>query len=115
MNTMMNCNPDSVYETGRTIDSAEQAIALLRERCLAKTFPSADIDTCRIKVHQRPDQPREAGDIDWKRLAKRMVARRVGKRTVYDLVFSIQGCGSNSYHFQVSSDGWFSHRGCCGK
>jgi hypothetical protein len=117
----MNCNFDAVYETGRALDSPEQAIALLKERYLAGTFPTADIDTCRIKVREAAAQPqgqtppRSEDDINWKALAKRFQTRKVGKRTVYDLVFSVQSCGIDSYRFEVTSDGWYSLGGCCGK
>ncbi len=112
--TRMNCGFDVVTETGRAINSPEQAVALLRERYLATTSLDTDLDTCRITV-RGPEVLRKETDIDWEGLARRVTTRIVGDRTIYDLTYSVRHCGINSFRFQVASDGWVSHGGCCGK
>jgi hypothetical protein len=114
LRTFMNCGPEEVYEYERKIDSARAAIDLVKEVYLEKNTPIHEMDTCRLVGKRGPNEPHQAGDIDWARLVNNVRQCTVGRRTIYELRYSVQGCGGESYRLRVSSDGWLSHYGCCG-
>jgi len=95
--SMMNCGPERVFETGRRVESADAAVALLN--CLSK------------------DQRfwfRHKVNCDQQCMKERMQEQKVGDRVVYELVYSARDCGQDSFTIKVSSDGWVSDYGCCG-
>jgi hypothetical protein len=114
--TMMNCGPEHVYALGVSIRSAQAAIDLIKDMYLGGKAGFWNMATCRRA--ERPsdeDAPRRNDDIDWSRLVRRVRERSVGKRTIFEFTYTAFGCGPDSYVVRISSDGWLSHYGCCGK
>lgn len=111
-----NCGPEHLYDFKKRIDSVAAAVELVRELYLEPNGPLGNLATCRVVAKSyRTSTPPNPADIDWQRMSKRVQQRRVGERTIYELTYSADRCGPDSFVLRVSSDGWASTFGCCGK
>jgi hypothetical protein len=55
----------------------------------------------------------DAGGIDWGHVAAAIKTKKIGNRTIYELSFQPSMC--STYTFRITSDGYTSLYGCCGK
>jgi hypothetical protein len=101
--TVPNCGPDERKRVpGNDLLSTAVFVSFLRERLLwlgdslsLDDFRSAD------------------GTVDWARVAASTEVSNLAGRTVYSLRFKPQGC--TFYDLRVTSEGYTSLYGCCGK
>ena len=93
-----NCGPQGTLELGEKVTSLASAISLMKDTRVRKYF-----------------QLSSTAAIDESELGKRARVRKLGTRTLYEWIYTAEHCGTDSHWFRVTSDGWVSQFGCCGK
>ena len=100
--TRPNCGPDERKRFAVKLSSREDLADFLRTRARW------------VNAHMEFDAFRDAkGSVDWARLAASATVSTLGRRTVYALRFVPKGCAG--FDFRMTSDGFTSVYGCCGK
>jgi hypothetical protein len=104
-----NCGPEYRYKFDATINSKEDFINFL------KTHEVEDVSLDNFKkISQEVNYEQiKAAEVDWDKVLNQVKTRNAGLKKMYILNFNAYSC--SGFTLKMTSDGYVSVYGCCGK